>query len=58
MDLEVSTDKPSQPGIGRGSGRGLVGLRERVSVVGGDLRADARADGGFTVWARIPLEKA
>lgn len=58
MDLEVSTDKPSRPGLGRGGGRGLVGLRERVNVVGGDLRADPRPDGGFTVWARIPLEKA
>jgi len=56
MDLEVSTDKSTSPGLGRGSGRGLLGLRERVSVVGGDLRADSRPDGGFTVWARIPLE--
>jgi signal transduction histidine kinase len=56
MDLEVSTDKSSRPGLGRGSGRGLVGMRERVNVVGGDLRADSRPDGGFTVWARIPLE--
>jgi signal transduction histidine kinase len=56
MDLEVSTDKSSRPGLGRGSGRGLLGLRERVNVVGGDLRANSRPDGGFTVWARIPLE--
>jgi signal transduction histidine kinase len=55
MDLEVTTDGPSRPGLGRGSGRGLVGLRERVSVVGGDLRAGTRPDGGFTVWARIPV---
>ncbi|WP_346275515.1 histidine kinase [Pseudonocardia sp.] len=55
MDLEVTTDGPSGPGLGRGSGRGLVGLRERVSVVGGDLRAGTGSDGGFTVWARIPV---
>jgi signal transduction histidine kinase len=56
LDLEVTTDGPGRPSLGRGSGRGLVGLRERVHVVGGDLRAGARPDGGFTVQARIPLE--
>ncbi|TDV44947.1 sensor histidine kinase [Actinophytocola oryzae] len=55
LDLEVTTDGPGRPSLGRGSGRGLLGMRERVSVVGGDLRAGARPDGGFSVQARIPL---
>ncbi|MFJ5173953.1 sensor histidine kinase [Streptomyces griseoviridis] len=38
----------------RGGGHGLVGLRERVGVFGGELRAGAAADGGFAVLARIP----
>ena len=37
-----------------GSGRGLVGLRERVDALGGEFSADRRADGGFVVRARIP----
>ncbi|MEU2740247.1 histidine kinase [Streptomyces sp. NPDC007095] len=35
-------------------GRGLSGLRERVSMFGGDFTAGPRADGGFSVRARIP----
>ncbi|MEV6647212.1 histidine kinase [Amycolatopsis sp. NPDC051371] len=36
-----------------GSGRGLAGLRERVSALGGEFTAGDR-DGGFVVRARIP----
>ena len=39
-----------------GGGTGLVGLRERVVAAGGRLRTGPRADGGFTVDARFPLE--
>ncbi|CDR14103.1 two-component system sensor kinase [Streptomyces iranensis] len=35
-------------------GRGLGGLRERVRILGGDFTAGPRADGGFSVRARIP----
>jgi signal transduction histidine kinase len=39
---------------GRGTGHGLVGMRERAAMLGGELEA-ARADsGGFTVRARLP----
>jgi signal transduction histidine kinase len=40
-----------------GEGRGLLGLRERVAVLGGDLDARRRLGGGFRVRARIPLER-
>jgi signal transduction histidine kinase len=58
LDLEIISDGATRPGLGRGSGRGLVGLRERVGVVGGDLTAGARPDGGFAVTASIPREIA
>jgi signal transduction histidine kinase len=37
------------------SGQGLIGMRERVRVFGGELRAGPGPDGGFTVTARIPI---
>ena len=36
-------------------GYGLLGMRERVGMIGGDLVAGPRAGGGFEVRARLPL---
>jgi len=49
------TVKPMKPT--GSSGRGLLGLRERVQMYGGDLHAARRLGGGFRVRARIPLER-
>jgi signal transduction histidine kinase len=49
---------PAGPLPGRSSGRrGLIGLRERVRLVGGTLRAGPR-DGGFEVVANLPHDAA
>jgi len=56
ITVEVSTDgtgsSTRSPG---GSGRGLTGLRERVSVLGGQFSAERGEAGGFVVRARIPV---
>ena len=40
---------------GRGTGHGLVGMRERVAMFGGELEAAQVESGGFAVRARLPL---
>ena len=40
------------------AGHGLLGLRERVSVYGGDLVARPRPEGGFELLATLPLVAA
>jgi signal transduction histidine kinase len=45
---------PRPPGAG--SGFGLVGMRERVRMLGGRLDAGPTDDGGFALTARLPLE--
>jgi signal transduction histidine kinase len=40
----------------RGGGRGLIGMKERVALFGGELTAGARPEGGFRVHAKLPLD--
>jgi signal transduction histidine kinase len=41
-----------------GSGRGLIGLRERLALYGGTLHAGPRVRGGYRVAAVIPFDPA
>jgi signal transduction histidine kinase len=51
VEVEVVDD-------GGGATRPLLGIRERVALSGGQLRAGTRRDGGHVVRARLPLEGA
>ncbi len=54
VHVEVTTEGPSVPAGTFRAGRGLTGLRERVSASGGELTARNVPGGGFSVCARIP----
>jgi signal transduction histidine kinase len=43
---------------GSGGGHGLVGMRERASMLGGSLFAGPEPGGGFAVTAVLPYQKA
>jgi len=54
MDAWHSCDGFGAGGFG-GGGHGIIGMRERVSLLGGDFTAGPRPGYGFAVSAHIPL---
>ena len=55
--VEVRNECSSAEPQMRTGGYGLVGMRERVSVFGGTLRAERTPDGGFSLRARLPTRE-
>jgi signal transduction histidine kinase len=55
LDLDIVDDGKAAP-VADGHGHGLVGMRERVVLYGGEFEAGPRATGGYAVHARLPLE--
>ncbi|MEU7588541.1 sensor histidine kinase [Micromonospora sp. NPDC049230] len=52
------TDDGRRPVLVGGDGHGLIGMRERVALHGGEFRAGPRSDGGFAVTASLPYRVA
>ena len=58
VEVEVVNTRPARrPGAG-GGGHGLVGLRERAHLLGGELLSERMPDGGHRLRAVLPLRAA
>ncbi len=56
FDTEAAAEAASASGVARRLG--LLGMKERASLVGGDLRVESSPGEGTTVFLRIPLPQA
>ncbi|NYI04612.1 sensor histidine kinase [Allostreptomyces psammosilenae] len=57
LAVSVDDDGRATPSTATVPGLGLLGMRERVTALGGRLRAEPRGGGGFTVQAELPVER-
>jgi signal transduction histidine kinase len=55
VELEVRDDGAGAT-ASDGLGHGLVGIRERVKIYGGEMTAGPAPDGGFLLTARLPVD--
>lgn len=56
LSLAVSDNGDGPQKSSNGTGHGLIGMRERVELFGGDLSTGTSALGGFTVRATLPVK--
>ncbi|MER5218769.1 sensor histidine kinase [Streptomyces flaveus] len=57
LAIRIDDDGKATPDTAPVPGVGLLGMRERVTALGGRLRAEPRCEGGFTVQAELPVEQ-
>ena len=57
LAVRIDDNGPATPSITSAPGVGLLGMLERVTALGGRLRAAPRSEGGFTVEAELPVEQ-
>jgi signal transduction histidine kinase len=55
LEVEVCDDGKGASAVD-GGGHGLIGMRERVSIYGGEFEAGPRAEGGYRLRARLPVQ--
>ncbi|WP_299038942.1 sensor histidine kinase [uncultured Pseudokineococcus sp.] len=54
VEVDVVDAGGTRPGGGEGTGRGVVGMRERAALLGGHVDAGPRPGGGWHVHAVLP----
>lgn len=57
LAIRIDDDGRATPDTAPTPGLGLLGMRERVTALGGRLRAEPRSERGFTVQAELPVEQ-
>ena len=55
VDLDIENGPPARPPVAGTGGRGLAGMRERVTTLGGSIAAGPTAAGGFRIRLSIPI---